>query len=168
MRAHSYALRLGHLGLVSEDDIVSTVRVTRFVDCPFSAVIEFAEETLRGRRDITLSPAPPLRHHVHLDSQLTDDLTDTSRKHDALLLAWQPSLARLFPDFHGALTVRPKARGAWMRIQGSYDPPFGLAGRIFDALAGRFIAQLTLMRLLRDIAHTAERRWHACRQERPA
>lgn len=147
---------------------MTSVRVTRFVNCPFSAVIEFAEETLRGRGDITLSPGPPLRHHVHLDSQLTDDVTDTTRKHDALLLAWQPSLARFFPDFHGALTVRPKGRGAWIRIQGSYDPPFGIFGRIFDALAGRFIAQLTLMRLLRDIAQRAERRWRAFCEERPA
>lgn len=147
---------------------MTTVRVTRFVNCPFSAVIEFAEETLRGRGDIMLSPAPPLRQHAHLDSQLAEDLTDTSRKHDALLLAWKPSLARLFPDFHGALTVRPKGRGAWLRIQGSYEPPFGVAGRIFDALAGRLIAQLTLMRLLRDIARTAEQRWRAFRAERPA
>lgn len=145
---------------------MTTVRITRFTNCPFSAVIEFAEEALRGRRDITLSPAPPLRQQVYLDSRVTDDLTDTARKHEALLLAWTPSFTKLFPDFHGVLTVRPKGRGAWLRLQGSYEPPLGAAGRIFDALAGRFIAKRTLRRLLRDVAETVEQRWRAFRAER--
>lgn len=147
---------------------MTTVRVTRFVDCPFSAVIEFAEEALRKRPDVTLSPLPPVSRQVHVTSQLTDDVTDTCRKHDALLIAWEPPLSRLLPDFHGALTVRPRGKGAWIRIQGSYEPPLGRAGRVFDAVIGRLIARITLARLLRDVARATEQRWRAVRREIPA
>lgn len=147
---------------------MTTVSATRYCDCPFSAVIEYSEEALRLRPDITLSPAPPAGAQVHIDSQLTDDVSDTSRKHDALLLSWKPPAARVFPGFHGALTVRPAGRGTSMRIHGSYEPPFGAAGRVFDTLAGRFIARLTMRRLLRDIARAVERRWQTFRRELPA
>lgn len=144
---------------------MTNVRVTRFVDCPFSAVIDFAQEALHGRSDITLSPAPSVRHHVTITAQIADDVSDAVRRHDALLLAWRPALAWLFPDFHGALTVRPKGHGAWIRIQGSYEPPFGVLGRIFDGAIGRYIAQITLARLLADIAGRTESRWHSFRKE---
>lgn len=140
----------------------TTVRATRFVECPFSAVIDYAQEALRQRENITVSAIPAVGEHVHVAAQVSDDISDPVRRHDALLLAWRP-FSPLFPNFHGALTVRPKGRGAWLRIQGSYDPPFGIGGRIFDALVGRRIAELTLARLLREIAQTAEQRWRTFR-----
>lgn len=146
---------------------MSSVSVTRFVNCPFSAVIDFAEETLRSRPDITLSPVPHVGQRVNVTAQVTDDTSDTSRLHDALLIAWQPKLRALFPNFHGALTVRPKDRGAWLRIQGSYDPPLGIPGRIFDAVAGRFIARRTLARTLKEVCEAVEWRWRAFRSEVP-
>ncbi len=142
------------------------MRATRFVDCPFSAVIEFAEEALRERPDVTLSPAPRLARHVCVASQVCEDVSDPVRRHDALLLAWRPP-SPLFPDFHGAFTVRPKGRGAWLRVQGSYEPPFGALGRAFDSLFGRRIARRTLEHLLRDISESAEHRWRSFREELP-
>lgn len=149
------------------DNRKTTMRVTRFVRCPFSAAIEFAEETLRHRTDFTISAAPAVAHHVTVAAHLAEDVSDTVRRHEALLIAWKPRL-RLFPPFAGALTVRPKGRGTWLRIQGSYEPPLGAAGRLFDAIAGRFIARLTLQRLLGEIARGAEERWRAFKAELPA
>lgn len=146
---------------------MTTVRATRFVECPFSAVIDYAEEALRRRQDIIVSAAPAFGELVHVTARISDDVSDPVRRHDALLLAWRP-YSPLFPDFHGALTVRPQGRGAWLRIQGSYEPPLGVAGRAFDSLVGRRIAYLTLTRLLREIAHSAERRWRQVRAGLPA
>lgn len=143
---------------------MSTVRATRFVACPFSAVIEYAEDVLRGRSDIRISPAPHVSGAVHVASRATDDFSDTTRRHDALLLAWKPLHPSVFPWFHGALTVRPKERGAWLRIQGSYDPPFGIFGRIFDTLAGRRIARRSLNRMLDDLCVQVEHKWEAARR----
>lgn len=130
---------------------MTTVRTTCFVDCPFSGVIEFAEDALRSRQSITLATA--------------DDVSDRVRRHDALIVAWKPAIAFLFPDFRGALTVRPKGRGAWLRVQGSYEPPLGLFGRLFDAVFGQFIARLTLARLLAGVAREVECRWRTYRTE---
>lgn len=140
---------------------MTTVRATRFVDCPFSAVIEYSEQALHGRSSVSLSPAAPVSHRVDVTTRSAEDMTDDVRRHDALLVAWRPALPAFFPQFHGALTVRPKGRGAWLRIHGSYEPPFGVAGRIFDALVGRTIAKRTLAHFLADVASSAERRWHA-------
>lgn len=133
------------------------------MDCPFSALIEFTEAALRDRPHIVLSPAPPIAKHADVETQLSDDASDEARKHDALLIAWRPGLP-LFPNFRGVLTVRPQRRGAWLRIEGTYEPPFGIGGRVFDAIAGRAIAKLTLSRLLGSLGKEAERRWQAERK----
>jgi hypothetical protein len=154
-----------------KQEYVSTVRASRLVDCPFSAVIEFTEAALRNRTHIVLSPAAPLAQRADVTTEISDDRSDQARKHDALLIAWRPGLA-LFPNFRGVLTARPEGRGASLRIEGTYEPPFGIAGRIFDAIAGRRIAALTLTRLLRALSDDVERRWQeerrltGCRRER--
>lgn len=144
---------------------MTTVHAGRYVACPFSASIEYAEDALRERHDIIVSPGRLLGEHVALDTKVTDDLTDAVRRHDALLLAWQPKHAALFPNFRGALTARPKLRGSYLRLQGSYDPPAGFWGVAFDAMAGRFIAALTLRRLLDEIGRAVETKWNAFRGE---
>ena len=144
---------------------MTTVRATRFVNCPFSGVIEFAEEALRERESITLSPAAPFKQRVALATEAAEDISDRVRRHDALLIAWKPAIAFLFPDFRGAVTVRPMGHGAWLRIQGSYEPPLGAIGRVFDALFGRYVAHLTLAHLLDDVARDVECRWRAYRKE---
>lgn len=144
---------------------MTTVHAGKYVACPFSASIEYAENTLRARHELVISPGPALGERVHMDAKVTDDLTDSVRRHDALLLAWQPKHSAMFPDFHGALTVRPKLRGSYLRLQGSYEPPAGLLGRAFDAVAGRAIATLTMRRLLNEIGKAVEAQWSTFRQE---
>jgi len=144
---------------------MTTVHAGKYIACPFSASIEYAENVLRERHELVLSPGPALGERVHMDTKVTDDLTDSVRRHDALLLAWQPKHTAMFPDFHGALTVRPKLRGSYLRLQGSYDPPAGVLGRAFDTVLGRLIATLTMRRLLNDIGHGVEARWTAFREE---
>lgn len=144
---------------------MTNVAVTRFVNCPFSAVIDFAEEALRSRGDISLSPAPLISQQATMTSRVTEDVSDPARRHDALLIAWRPKNSLLFPEFRGAFTVRPERRGAWLRIQGSYEPPFGFFGKIFDALIGRIIARRTLARMLGEVASNIEWRWHSFRNE---
>lgn len=150
------------------NDHRTTVHATRYVDCPFSAVIEYVDDTLRRRMDRALSPVPLLSARVRVHLRVVDDRTDPVRRHDALLLAWRPALPRLFPAFCGALTVRPKGRGAWLRIRGSYEPPLGAAGRLFDVIAGRALALRTLDRLLREIVRDVEAAWQTFRAERTA
>lgn len=143
---------------------MTSVHAERYVACPFSAGIEYAEEALRQRPGMIVSPGSTFGEPITLETAIADDLTDPARRHDALLLAWQPMHAAYFPDFRGALTVRPQMPGSWLRIQGCYEPPGGLFGRAFDAVAGRFIAAMTLRRLLDQIGRAVEAKWAAIKE----
>ncbi len=150
--------------------MTSRAQATRYVDCPFSATIEFAQQALLKESDVTISPVSPespVSERVAVSTEMVEDIEDTARKHEALNVHWKPQRRYLFPDFHGVLTVRPQARGSSLRIDGTYQPPFGSLGRVFDALAGRIVARRTLERLLDDLAQKIEARWEAFRAEAP-
>ncbi|HEY9179141.1 MAG TPA: hypothetical protein VIO32_00375 [Candidatus Baltobacteraceae bacterium] len=128
----------------------------RFVACPFSATIELAEKAANRHSDLYVSPYPPLGERVHFAIESTDDSTDEARKHDALLIAWRPENPRIFPDFRGVLTVRPKGSGVELQLDGAYVPPFGGLGNAFDLIVGRSVARRTMQRLLADLGADIE------------
>jgi hypothetical protein len=111
-----------------------------------------------------VSPVAAAAENVSHATKVVDDGTDSARLHDALLLAWKPDHNAASPDFRGVLTVRPKDRGVSMRLQGNYKPPFGLAGKIFDAVAGHRIASRTMQRLLGQVIQDVESKWSAARR----
>jgi hypothetical protein len=143
---------------------MSDVRLTSYCECPFSAAMEFAQRSLKERGRIQVSPVSAVAENVSHVTKLVDDGTDTARLHDALLLAWIPEHNAALPDFRGVLTVRPKDRGVSMRLQGRYDPPFGLAGKLFDAVAGHRIAAATMQRLLDQLIEDVEEKWNLARR----
>jgi hypothetical protein len=142
---------------------VTQLHERRFVACPFSAALEFAESAVNRRSGLFLSPAPPLGEHADVAVASTPDSSDDVRKHDALLIAWRPQRTRFFPDFHGVLTVRPEHAGVTLQLDGVYEPPYGALGKAFDLLGGRSIARHTMQNLLRDLGADIEAEY---RQER--
>lgn len=143
---------------------MSEIRVTGYCECPFSTVMEFAELSLKERRRLTVSPISNVAENVSHVTKLIDDKTDGARLHEALLIAWKPEHNATFPDFRGVLTVRPRDRGVSMRLQGRYQPPFGLAGKIFDVVAGNRIAKRTARRLLNEVIEDVEAKWNLARR----
>lgn len=135
---------------------MTQIRVKRYVRCPLSATLEFAEQAVSRRSGLYVTPAPPLGERVRVAAATTEDTTDSARKHDALLLAWRPQTPGMFPDFQGVLTVRPHNGGASLRLNGRYEPPFGALGKIFDTIAGRSIAAYTMRNFLGDLANEIE------------
>jgi hypothetical protein len=67
-------------------------------------------------------------------------------------VSWTPKDGGPYPAFTGTLSIAEDAVG-WSRIEldGSYRPPFGLAGAAFDATVGHRIAQGTATELLAEI-----------------
>ena len=141
-----------------------SIHATAVVRCPFSAAVEMIERALRDRKEITVSVARGLREQVRLGWAVVDDLSDEARRHDAIALYWTPHHAA-FPAFAGTITVRPRFRDSYLRVSGTYEPPFGSTGRLFDRLAGRQIARITLQRLVRAIARDVESRYLVYLQE---
>jgi hypothetical protein len=123
-----------------------TIRKDTFAHCAFSDAIDRAGVFLRdaqanGRLDELVVPAT-------LSVLVTDDFTDSVRRHDALEFAWHPRSAFL-PDGRALLTVRPHApEGTELQFSIAYVPPFGVLGRVFDSLVGQHIAARTCDQLL--------------------
>ncbi len=67
-------------------------------------------------------------------------------------VSWTPKDGGPFPNFSGTLSVAEDSAG-WSRLEidGSYRPPFGIAGAAFDAAVGQRIAQGTASELLAEI-----------------
>ena len=135
------------------------VRVTTLVDVPFSAISDLLAEVLRTRSDLLVSPVAGAGEHVHLVWDVVDDVGDEVRKHEAIAFSWTPAHARLFPALRGSISVRPHFRRSWMRIAGEYDPPLAGAGRIFDLVAGRYVAWRTLRRIAQQLRRDVELRY---------
>jgi hypothetical protein len=67
-------------------------------------------------------------------------------------VSWTPKDGGPYPSFSGTLSVAEDGAG-WSRIEidGSYRPPFGIAGAAFDAAVGQRIAQATASELLAEL-----------------
>jgi hypothetical protein len=67
---------------------------------------------------------------------------------------WEPEPGGIYPSFDGQLVVRAddSYRFGILELQGTYTPPLGAAGKLFDAALGHTIAAATAQRLLQNIA----------------
>jgi hypothetical protein len=135
---------------------MTQIRVTKHANCPFSAAVELAEKAVHARKGMFVTPSAPFGERVRFTAATTGDRSDETRKHEALLIAWQPQASVFFPDFRGVVTVRPEQRGARLRFQGEYTPPYGTAGKVFDVVVGRTLARRTMHRFLDELSAEIE------------
>jgi hypothetical protein len=143
--------------------------VERVARCPFSVAHDYAEDFLRDAAGRVVEVRVPLRdliwklrgrfhRPVKLVFRRHPDATESGRQHDAMVIDWQAGTA-LFPDFHGTLRMRiASVETTRLTFEGSYVPPFGPPGRVFDVILGRRIARATMGDLLKRIADELERR----------
>ncbi len=142
--------------MVSEREVMGEriIRKDVFANCAFSDAIDRAGEFLRGaqargRLDELVVP-------TNLSVLVTDDFTDSVRRHDALEFSWHPRSAFL-PDGRALLTVRPHApQGTELQFSIAYVPPFGAFGQVFDFLIGQHIAARTCVQLLHRLKEEIE------------
>ena len=142
------------------------LREERFVRCPFSIaedyIGEYLERAERGGAEAVLHVGP-LGRRVRLSFGRRSDPGERGRHHDQLVMNWT-SGSPLLPDFHGTIAFRIAAPDTRVIVEGAYRPPFGWAGRLFDAFAGRHIATRTVRDLVDHLAadaETRERAWDA-------
>lgn len=77
---------------------------------------------------------------------------------DSTHVSWAPEGTTVLPAFEGSLAIRSDERPnvTYIELNGSYEPPFGVAGQIFDAAIGRRIAQATAREFLKDLKDAVE------------
>lgn len=149
------------------------VVVERVVRCPFSVAHDYAEDffadAARGvELHVPIRDFARLRRPVRLLAQRRPDEHEPGRAHDALEIAWTAG-TQLFPDFHGTLRLRiASVEETLLTLEGTYVPPFGGFGLVFDRLIGRRIALATMGDLLRRLSDAMERREAEFRADTPA
>jgi hypothetical protein len=148
------------------------IAVDAVAECSFSIAEEYATEYLRSAeaggpeaavRFPWALPLPPPGRRVALTFGLHEDVLEGGRRHDEVRLRWK-SGSQLLPDFHGTLRFRIEAARTRVLLEGSYDVPLGVLGRLFDRVAGRRIARASLQEVADHIAlhlTQCERAWRA-------
>jgi hypothetical protein len=138
---------------------MTTISSNRYTHCPFSATIELIERLHRSGAVHTVGPFSGLHTCVHCELAQTRDYTDRTRIHEALVLRWKVHAPVPVPVLRGMITVRPEGPATEIRMHAKYRPPLGFVGRIFDAVAGRWLAQRTVDRFLDDVKQLVEHEW---------
>ncbi|HXP92564.1 MAG TPA: hypothetical protein VN905_03780 [Candidatus Binatia bacterium] len=85
-------------------------------------------------------------------------------------LQWEPEGGGPFPTFKGTLTVEAgdDYSDCALALRGEYEPPFGAAGKTFDAAMGRKIAGATARELLERIRDFIEHAYQDTEREKRA
>ena len=151
---------------------MATIDVSTDVFCPRSAVVEWSQRYFDERHGV-VALGIPLRafgvptflrvcRNVCASVAIVPDASDPGpREAYALRVAWKPTHGGPFPELDGTLTVRSSLTHALVRFRGSYVPPLGPLGRIFDAAIGRHVARISAATLLADVKRYVERHDHA-------
>jgi hypothetical protein len=142
----------------------NTVCAEVLVDCPFSIAQDYAEAfLLQAQSGANRHMLPAfIRDRVTMTFDSHDDAEEGGRRHDELRVHWRPGMP-LLPDF--LATVRFRISGARTRvvIGLSYHVPFGVFGRLIDALAGARYARARAADLAARLAVNLELRQRAWR-----
>jgi PAS domain S-box-containing protein len=144
---------------------MTTLHATRDVRCPFSLTIELVESFHTANPDHRVGPFGWARAHVWCEASRVRDISDRSRRHEAFSFTWHGRGWLPLPVAHGFITVRPHGQFTRLSLDGQYVPPFGIAGRVFDAVLARWVAQRAIQRLADEMASFVERGERARRQD---
>ena len=86
-----------------------------------------------------------------------DFLTPTGHPAASISLRWRASrLAQYFPILEADVLVRGFDGATELTLEGTYRPPLGLIGLIFDRLVGRWFATTTVERFVDGLATSLE------------
>ncbi|MBV8490657.1 MAG: hypothetical protein JO199_09020 [Candidatus Eremiobacteraeota bacterium] len=94
-----------------------------------------------------------LEHDVNVNAAIGKD---DQHLNDVVRIRWAPSGGGAFPEFEGTIVAwaEQDPNVTLLELQGTYQPPGGTGGEIFDETLGRTIAQRTARALLDDVARS--------------
>jgi hypothetical protein len=83
---------------------------------------------------------------------------------------WEAEDGGAFPIFDGQLTIGADEdyNAFFLVLEGAYEPPGGVAGRIFDVAIGHRIAEASARGLLSELRDEIERHFGAIESAKPA
>lgn len=144
------------------------IEAVKDVPCSQSAAIVFTHRYFDERHNI-VSIGIPLRtlgiptsihifRNVIVHFEVVPDRSDLALpRRSALRISWKPTHGGAFPELAGTITSSARGAGATLYFRGRYRPPFGLMGKVFDRIIGRYVARVAIRALLADIERFIER-----------
>jgi hypothetical protein len=149
--------------------MTSHVRAERTASCPFSIAANYAATHLSDYKAPRREPirVPLARLGLPLRGALarrvafsfgihTHTIAASRRDDEEIYFTWQAG-SRWLPDFRGTLRFRIASyRETPLKLEGTYDPPFGAFGALFDAVIGHHIAMATAEDLLSRVTEALE------------
>ena len=132
------------------------------VDCPYRLAREYLARALhepQGEARVMTLRLPLASFDIAKDVVVAVEAgSDPMHFDQPWKLRWSPLGGGPFPDFEGEITVRAGEdyQPSRLEVRGTYRPPGGALGDIFDTALGRRIAMTTARALLLKIAHAME------------
>jgi hypothetical protein len=83
---------------------------------------------------------------------------DDENLNDLIRISWSPEAQTVLPTFKGTLIVWGDTgkKLSYIELDGSFTPPLGVAGQVFDETIGHQIAESTARELLKDLKRAIE------------
>jgi hypothetical protein len=154
-----------------------------YLACPYQRARTYLEESLRSAASSNQPQILRLRVPIRIGNAQTGDLekevtvtygegVDPMHFDQPWTVQWSPVGGGPYPDFEGTLTVRADEdyTSSVLELQGTYQPPLGIAGAAFDAVAGSRIASATAREFLATVGRNIEERFksdEAAKGEKP-
>lgn len=148
----------------NRDSKLSAFNLERIVDCPFSTAMEVSETLFPALESSGISipihktgvPIPQAwkcRITVRFSRQI--DADEPGRAHDQLVFHWT-TLSPLLPKLNGVLSFRIHTERTKVLFTGTYTPPLGFVGQLFDRIIGRHIAIATMTEIFDQLQNLLE------------
>jgi hypothetical protein len=143
----------------------SILRERIYVDVPLNRAVGLLESFFAGRVPAGEKAARLELSVPDLPLELQRDVAATFERvgpasgwNDTVHVKWRPAGGGPFPDFDGTLKIVADEdyNACWLALDGTYVPPGGIAGRLFDVAVGTRIAHATGRRLLEQIKAEVE------------
>lgn len=127
-------------------------------------ILEFIERHRRGPTAIEFPLRVSLEQFgvpggLQLERMVNVHVTrqrDAQNLNDEIGIRWDPGTGEPFPAFSGSLTVWSEQAQTFVELRGTYEPPLGAAGKMFDDAIGHLVAQRTAHQFLLTLAQGAQ------------
>lgn len=140
----------------------------RFLKCPYTRAKHYLRDALQSLADTKEQQRLTLRVPFSDSTGLRKDVlvtygsaADPMHFDEPWQVHWVADGGGPYPQFDGELTIRADQDypTSIIELTGSYKPPLGIAGAVFDAVAGSKIAAATAQNLLEELGNLMERRY---------
>jgi hypothetical protein len=141
---------------------MTRIAAKQIVLAPLASAGRFLDDFFNAHREATTGEAHVVLKAGDLAREAIVTLTPAHRPGDMTpryAVSWKDAQDGPYPHFSGTLEVESDEDygASWIALDGTYAPPGGIGGRVFDAMIGSRIADATARTLLLEIRDEAER-----------